>query len=227
MDIATGGELSERTERRAQKNEANAYAQIFMCTALITAIAVPVIRTLSVSGTIQSTACELRAISNVRQVGDTSKGECVRGRTQWDATATVYMAAWQQIRNATASEQCEQDFDTGWDLGSSYTCEYTTAGVMRIVSDSRLANGEPAAAPTTPIFAYLAIGWLVAVDTPFLLYACYRALILGCRKTSEDKKKLANPSVVVGRLGLLQVLGSLAFIVLLWIENIQQFQWAE
>ena len=220
-------EVDKRTELRAKDNAARSYSQMFLCTGLMVAIAIPAAKTLSVAATIQSTACALHKITNIRQVGDMSQGECVRGRTQWDATATVFVTQWQQTRNATASEQCRPDFDTNWDVGSSYTCEYTSAGVIRLPPNSLLANGELPSSPTLPICAYLAIGWMAAVMTPFLLYAAYRGLLLGCRNRSDDKKKLANPSVAVSRLGVVQVVGSIAFVVVSWIEWFWHFAWAE
>ena len=117
-------EPSERTKARAEDNAGKSMIQVLFATGFMVAIAIGVALTLRVQSTIQAAACELTRISDFRQVGDKRQGECVRGRTQWDATATVYVTAWQQTRNATVAEQCRSDFDT-WVLGSSYTCEYT------------------------------------------------------------------------------------------------------
>ena len=76
-------EVDKRTELRAKDNAARSYSQMFLCTGLMVAIAIPAAKTLSVAATIQSTACALHKITNIRQVGDMSQGECVRGRTQW------------------------------------------------------------------------------------------------------------------------------------------------
>ena len=117
-----GSEPSERTKERAFNNALRSMVQLVLGTALMAAMTVAVALTLQVAPTVKSTACELRRLTDVRQSGDTSQGECVRGRTQWDAVAIVYVTVWQQIRNATISEATVRaDFDS-WKVNSSYTC---------------------------------------------------------------------------------------------------------
>ena len=219
-------ELSIRSQKRADKSLGANISQFIFATALLVTIAVAVAHTLRIAPTIQATACDLLEIADIHQVGDMSQGECVRGRTQWNAIATVYVTAWQQTRNATVTEQCEPDFDANWRVNSAYTCEYTSASVMRLQPDSLLATGETPS-KTRPTWAYVCIGWMAAVMAPWLVHAGYRSFVLGCSNRSEDQKKLAKgvPFIMVW-LPILALLGSIAFATMAWLEWHWHFQWA-
>lgn len=61
---------------------------------------------------------------------------------------------------------------------------------------------------------------------PWLVRAGYRWLVLGCRNSGEDKKKLANVSPFMSCVVVLALIGSVAFVVTTWVEWCQQFEWA-